>query len=215
MQQTSKQSWWRRLLSRRPGQKRLAADTARVRVEAAASRDRQTVLRELARGFAVRQDEAIRRANRASRFAPILIVISAGGTAFAGAAVALNNLTAGWRTAIVIVTFVATGVGAAAAALRPNERAQAAKVDAANASALLTWLDILAMEHKSLSSAEFVRRVQALRAWDLHQLGSQPYTYSGDTPWTPPGTESGHGRQQQKAPTASSSSVRHPQASTS
>jgi hypothetical protein len=87
---------------------------------------------------------------------------------------------------VIIVAFVATGVSAGAAALRPTERAQAAKAESANASALLTWLDILRLEAPGLEDREFTRRIQALRAWYVHQLGSEPYTYDGATPWSPP-----------------------------
>jgi hypothetical protein len=170
---------------RRRRQNLIASQAARRRLDMAASPDRQTVLQGLASAFAVRQADATRTARRASRIAPILTAISAGGTAFAGVAVA-TNLTGGWRTAIIVVAFVATGVGAGAAALRPTERAQAARSDAANASALLTWLDLLATEEHSLPDNDFRMRVQALRAWDLHQLGSQPFTYDGATPWTAP-----------------------------
>jgi hypothetical protein len=178
------------LFNRRRRQNLIASELAEQRLDLAASPDRQTVLRGLARAFAGRQADATRTARRASRTAPILTAISAGGTAFAGTAVA-TNLMGGWRTAIIIVAFLATGVGAGAAALRPTERAQAARIDAANASALLTWLDLLATEQPSLLEDEFRRRVQALRAWDLQQLGSQPFTYDGATPWTPPSAVTG------------------------
>jgi len=145
--------------------------------------DPAAVVRQLGRTFATRQSDATHRAKRAARVAPILTVISAGGTAFAGAAVATDNLTGGWRTAIIIVTFLATGVGAGAAALRPTERAQAAKADAANAAALLTWLNILTLDQPTITKGEFRRRIQALQAWEMHQLGSQPYAYDGSTPW--------------------------------
>jgi hypothetical protein len=142
----------------------------------------------LAREFEMRQREAVRAARRASRLAPVLAVVSAAGSAFAGAAVATTDLSAAWRTVVIVVAFVATGVGAGAAALRPTERAQAAKVDAANASALLTWLDVLRLEEPQLAPRDFTLRVQALRAWYVRQLGSEPYTYDGATPWLAPGS---------------------------
>lgn len=147
---------------------------------------KQEALDRLANDFSMWRHDADRAARRASRLAPLLAVTSAAGSAFAGAAVATTDLSTAWRTTVIIVAFIATGVGAGAAALRPTERAQAAKAEAANASALLTWLDILRLEAPGLEDREFTRRIQALRAWYVHQLGSEPYTYDGATPWSAP-----------------------------
>ncbi|HEY6279856.1 MAG TPA: hypothetical protein VIX86_26395 [Streptosporangiaceae bacterium] len=145
----------------------------------------------LERLFQRRYTTATRAARRAGWWAPILVIAAAAGSAFAATALTLatsGTLSGTLRNTIIIVGFASTAIGAAGAALRPTERAQAAKTEAANANALLSWLDVLRFEQAQIADdSEFYRRIQALRAWYVRQLGAEPFAYDGSAPWTPPG----------------------------
>jgi hypothetical protein len=152
------------------------------------SKDQKTILDELRITFEDHRTSADQRARRSRRWAPILAVIAALGSAFAGAAVATTSLPTSWRTAVIIVSFFSTGIAAGAAALRPTEKAQAAVADLANAQALCAWVDFLTLQLRlgKIDDSDFDRAVIWLQTWRIHQLKPEPYSYDGRLPWTEP-----------------------------
>jgi hypothetical protein len=145
----------------------------------------EAILKELGDRFAKHRAVADRKASRSRIWAPTLAVIAAVGSAFAGAAVATTGLTAGWKTAIIVVAFFSTGVAAGAAALRPTERAQTAAADLANARALCAWVEFLDLQERRspIDDSEFNRAVNWLQTWRIHQLRPEPYASDGRLPW--------------------------------
>ena len=150
-----------------------------------AEKNKAQFLNEMRKEFAGASELARGRARRSARWAPALAAAAAVGSAFTGAAVATQELTSAWKTAVIIIAFLATGVGAGAAALRPGERAETARLEAANANALLAWLRMLDLEAQTLDDNAFRERVAALRSWQMHQAGVPSYVYDGTTPWAP------------------------------
>lgn len=147
-------------------------------------RRREDALLEFRKQMTDEERGARRRAQRWSWLSPLLSLVAASGSGFAGFAVATNDLSGGWREAVIIVAFVSTGVGAGAASIRPTEHAEEARRAVANAVALIGWVDILLFELTKLPEEEFWFRVRALKAWGMHQMGVEAYTYDGSTPWS-------------------------------
>jgi hypothetical protein len=157
-------------------------------VWAVPGKTQEDILKELTKTFTAHRDAARDAAKWSKLWAPALSVIAAVGTAFACAAVATSSLSVAWSTAVIIVAFFATAVGAGAAALRPTERAQAAIADLANAEALCAWTDFLTLQRQRgpMDDADFNCAVNWLQTWRIHQLRPEPYTYDGRLPWEEP-----------------------------
>jgi hypothetical protein len=131
-------------------------------VVAPPGKTQEDILKELTKTFTAHRNAVEKAASRSKRQAPILSVVAAIGSAFAGAAVATSTLSPGLRTAVIIVAFFSTAVGAGAAALRPTERAQAAIADLANAEALCAWTDFLKLQQQRgpMDDSDFNRAVK-------------------------------------------------------
>jgi hypothetical protein len=166
----------------------------------------EEILTELSVTFNVHRKTVESRAKWAKRRAPILSVIAAIGSAFAGAAVATSSLSPTWKTAVIIVAFFSTAIGAGAAALRPTEQAQAAIADLANAEALCAWTDFLTLQRQRgpMDDADFNRAVNWLQTWRIHQLRPEPYAYDDRLPWEESADD------KKNAPTSASPAANNP-----
>jgi hypothetical protein len=109
----------------------------------------------------------INAANRWSRWSVWLTGLAAMGTAAAGSAVALSErLTDSWRIFVVLIAFLATALGAAAAGLGGPQRTSAHRTRGNALSAWARAADVLReIDFAQTDRVERRRRFQELLIW--------------------------------------------------
>jgi hypothetical protein len=134
-----------------------------------------TVLYLLAEQIDDQRELAWHEARNWNRRGVVLSSLAALGSAFTGAAVATTDtLSDRLRAAVVIVAFLASGLGAAAAAIRAPERAAAAQVKFARLDSLSRQADSLELiELPSLEAYAQRERIESLRA-KLDEVNNVP-----------------------------------------